>query len=61
MQLLHDRSHLEIIFQKAQSHISIVLFAAFKAYLGEVEHVQRAHVVVETRTDLPKDGSLTGW
>ena len=28
MQSLHDLSHLEIIFQKAQSHISMVLFVA---------------------------------
>ena len=34
MQSLHDLSHLEIIFQKAQSHISMVLFVAQH---GEVE------------------------
>ena len=28
MQSLHDRSHLAIVFQKAQSHISMVLFVA---------------------------------
>ena len=28
MQSLHDLNHLEIIFQKAQSHISMVLFEA---------------------------------
>ena len=28
MQSLHDLSHLEIIFQKAPSHISMVIFVA---------------------------------
>jgi len=40
MQSLHDLSHLEIIFQKAQSHISMVLFIAYKRYFGEVEPMQ---------------------
>ena len=34
MQPLHDLSHLEIIFQKALSHISMMLFVACRRLLG---------------------------
>ena len=63
MQRLHGLSHLVVIFQKAQSHISMMFVCSLqKAYLGEVEHVQEVYGLPEASTDhdLPKDGSLTG-
>ena len=46
MQSLHDLSHLEFMFQKAQSRISMVLFVAL--------------ALPEDKTDCPKEGSWTG-
>ena len=60
MQSLHDLSHLEIIFQKAQSHISMVLFVAPGPPTGEVELIIHELGLPEGNTDCPKEGSWTG-
>jgi len=55
MQSLHDLSHLEIIFQKAQSHISMVLFVA--KISGEVEYM----LLISTIHNRPNSSGLTWW
>jgi len=61
MQPLHDLRHLETIFQKAQSHISVMLFAAcWRLNLGEVEHMQE-YGVPEASTDYDLPGWIIDW
>jgi len=58
MQSLHDLSHLEIIFQKAQSHISMVLFVAYTVTLvksspckGLINQNWQRQVLISQRKD----------
>ena len=47
MQSLRDLSHLEIIFQKAQSRISMVLFVAHNPHVKKVESSNNNNYVTQ--------------